>query len=66
MLRKIHQQDYEKYCKAFRYGYFSKLEPNGKIDFVDYDLYHKMCEKFGYKSLHPEDNTSDDSDTDDE
>ena len=57
---KIFQRIMDKYDKAFSHGYFNKLESGEKIDFADYETYHKFCKKHGCKSLHPEDNTSDD------
>ena len=53
-------QMYEKmineYDKAFVNGYFNEIQTGGKINFGDYDIYQRFCEKHGYNSLHPEDN----------
>ena len=56
----------DKFRKAWGDGYFDKLELNEKIDFKDYEIYHKTRDKYYSILKNSKHNSYDDSDGDDE
>ena len=64
--KKLRKQEKDKFWNAWKVVNFDELELDEKIDFLDYNIYHKMRDEFGFRLRDPNDKTSDDSDSDDE
>ena len=45
---KLYEKMIYLYERAFVNGYFDGMQTGSKIDFVDYDVYQRMCEKQGF------------------
>ena len=60
--KKLEKETWDKYDKAYRDGYFDKLDFDEDIDFIEYNFYHRT----GIKLNARKEVYSDDSDSDDE